>query len=148
MAADTLLVDTNVLLEATDEKRRHHATARRLIEGHPRLVLSAQIVREYLVVATRPVGAANGLGLSPSDALDNIRAFRERVRLLREERPVLPILLRLVAESRCSGKRIHDAHVVATAVSHSVPRIVTLNVEDFRGFAQHVEPITPGELDA
>lgn len=58
----------------------------------------AQVIREYLVVATRPV-IANGLGMLLGDALENVREFRKTIRLLPEERPVLPAFLRLLAHT-------------------------------------------------
>jgi len=36
--AERLLVDTNILLEATDEKRPYHREARELIESHRGLI--------------------------------------------------------------------------------------------------------------
>src|SRR5689334_1934633 len=121
--AERLLVDTNILLEATDEKRRHHQEARELIELYRGLVLPAQVIREYLVVATRPP-AANGLGLSVTDALANVRQFRRAVRLLPESKPLLPTLMRLLAAVPCTGTRIHDAHIVASAMVHKIKTIV------------------------
>jgi predicted nucleic acid-binding protein len=53
VAADGALLDTNILLEATDERRRYHADAVALLESVAPLTLSAQIIREYLAVATR-----------------------------------------------------------------------------------------------
>jgi predicted nucleic acid-binding protein len=144
MAAEPVLVDTNVLVEATDERRKHHRSAFELVENRPGLTLCAQVIREYLVVATRPAArAGNGLGLSLPEALQNIAAFRERMRLLPEEKPVLPALFKLLDSVRCSGKRIHDANVVATAMTHGVHAILTFNLDDFRGFRQHIELIDP-----
>jgi len=142
---ELLLVDTNVLLEATDEKREFHSACVRLLETHPRLRTSAQVVREYLAVATRPA-EANGLGLSVGDALENIRELRSRMRLLPEEKPILPALLSLLEEIPCRGKRIHDAHLVATAVVHRVRTIVTLNGEDFEPFASRITAIEPQRI--
>jgi predicted nucleic acid-binding protein len=135
-----LLIDTNVLLEATDEARPHHADARRLVESRPGLVLAAQVVREYLVVATRP-STANGLGLSTGDALANIGEFRRDIRLLPEERAILPAFLALVGRTGCTGKRIHDAHLVATAVAHGVEAIVSL--DDLAPLAGTLPVLTP-----
>ena len=67
--AEQFLVDTNVLLEATDERRQHHKDARTLVETVNPLVLPAQVIRECLAVATRPI-PANGLGMSMADALE------------------------------------------------------------------------------
>jgi predicted nucleic acid-binding protein len=140
--AERLLVDTNILLEATDAKRTYHQEALALIESHPRLVLPAQVIREYLVVTTRPT-AANGLGMSLADALANVRQFRRAIRLLPENKPLLPTLLRLLAAAPCSGTRIHDAHIVASAVVHKIKTIVSLNIDDFALFAPRVIAITP-----
>ena len=61
---DTLFVDTNVLLTATDESRPLHREATRLLTGEViqglSLAASGQVLREYLVVATRPADV-NGL---------------------------------------------------------------------------------------
>ena len=139
---EPLLVDTNVLLEATDENREHHAVARRLIESRRQLTVAAQVIREYLVVATRPP-AANGLGMTTVEALENVREFRVRLRLLPEEKPILPTLLTLLVEVPCNGKRIHDAHLIATAMVHKVRTLVTLNLDDVAPFVRHVAAISP-----
>lgn len=141
---ESVLVDTSVLLEATDEARSVHAAARTFLELGTQLVLSAQVVREFLVVATRPV-TANGLGMPLADAIENVREFRRIIRLLPEERPILPTLLSLLADTPCHGKRIHDAHLVATAIAHRVASIVTLNIDDFRSFWSRVKVLAPVE---
>jgi len=80
-----LLLDTNVLLAATDVSRDSHALCTELFQlpvgTGVHLVTIGQILREYLVVATRPV-EVNGLGLDTTDAVRNIRAFRTRTHLL------------------------------------------------------------------
>jgi predicted nucleic acid-binding protein len=117
----------------------------RFLESQVRLCISAQVAREYLVVATRPV-EVNGLGLAAADALANLREFRKALRLLPEERPVLPALLSLLDEVPCRGRRIHDAHLVATAIVHRLRNIVTLNGEDFAPFSAHVSTMGPARI--
>ena len=141
---DAVLIDTNVLLEATDERRRYHADAVALLESGTVLTMSAQVIREYLAVATRPV-AVNGLGVTIGDALANVREFRRNVRLLPEERPILPAFLQLLVRVPCSGKRVHDAHIVATAIAHRVRTIVSLNRDDLSAFSADVDVVTPGQ---
>ena len=143
--AEPLLVDTNVLLEATDERRPHHRDSMALLESANSLCLTAQVVREYLSVATRPV-QVNGLGMSMPDALENVRQFRVFIRLLPEEKPVLPEFLKLIERVPCSGKRVHDAHLVATAIAHRVRTIVSLNRDDLTPFADDVAIRTPSEV--
>lgn len=130
-------VDTNVLLAATDESRSHYTAALAFLEagvaGEQRLFASGQIFREYLVVATRPV-EANGLGLTPSAALANIREFKGCVQRLDENMDVAERLLSLVSAHRLKGKRIHDANIVATMRVHGLARIRTNNPDDFAPF--------------
>lgn len=141
LIVEQLLVDTNILLEATDEKRTFHRAARELIESHRALSVPVQVIREYLVVATRPV-SSNGLGLSLSDALANVREFRRMIGVLPESRPLLPTLLRLLAAIPCTGSRIHDAHIVAGALVHKIKTIVSLDSKDFTPFASRIRVIT------
>jgi predicted nucleic acid-binding protein len=144
MADSAMLVDTCVLLEASNRARSQHRAARELIERHEGLVISAQVAREFLVAATRPP-ANNGLGLALLEALESLSGFREHIRLLPEEKPLLPTLLGLLAQSSATGKRIHDAHIVAAAMVHRVPLVVTLNGGDFKDFSAHITCLTPAE---
>jgi predicted nucleic acid-binding protein len=147
MADSAMLVDTCVLLEASNRARSQHRAVRELVERHEGLVIPAQVAREFLVVATRPP-ANNGLGLTLLEAMESLAGFREHIRLLPEEKPLLPTLLRLLAQSPATGKRIHDAHIVAAAMVHRVPLVVTLNGVDFRDFSAHVTCLTPAEAVA
>jgi predicted nucleic acid-binding protein len=135
---DPALIDTNVLVDATNRARPRHGAALRLIRRGRDLVLSAQIVREYVAVASRPV-EANGLGMRMPDVLDNVREFRKVVRLLPEEKPVLPAFLALLEEIPCRGSAVHDAFLVATMVAHGVARIVTSNPGHFARFGDRVK---------
>jgi predicted nucleic acid-binding protein len=109
------------------------------------LAASAQVFREYLVVATRPV-EVNGLGLGLDEALANLAAFRGRMRLLLENEQAWDRLLTLIAKYGCLGKQIHDANLVATALASGVARLVTANVEDFRRFKPDIEIVDLGAL--
>ena len=136
------MLDTNILLTATNESRAGHEQALDVINGWPAqgttLYTSGQIIREYLSVATRPA-ALNGLGLTVPDALDNARAFRSRMLLLAEDAKVADRLAELLEESKSSGKQVHDANVVATMLVHGVDLVVTLNTGDFARFGQYVQ---------
>jgi predicted nucleic acid-binding protein len=140
--AEAAFVDTNVLVDATDTKRPRHGKCHALLERGSGLVFSAQVVREYLVVATRPT-ALNGLGLTGPDALANITELRRIIRLLPEEKPLLPELLKLLQAMPCAGNTIHDALIVATMNVHKVRRIITSNRRHFDRFAQTLEIVEP-----
>jgi predicted nucleic acid-binding protein len=139
-----ILVDTNVLLSATAPYRPLHRAALTVLNDWPNqgivLAVSGQVLREYLVVATRPV-EVNGLGLGTGDALANVRAFRGRMRLLVDGEPAWDRLWTLIATYDCKGKQIHDANVVASALTSGVAKLVTANAGDFRRFAPELEVI-------
>jgi predicted nucleic acid-binding protein len=139
-----VLVDTNVLLSATAPLRPLHRPALTVLNDWPNqgmvLVASSQILREYLAVATRPV-EVNGLGLGVEDALFNVRAFRSRMRLLVESESGWDRLCSLIATYGCKGKQIHDANLVASALTSGVARLVTANAGDFSRFAPELEVI-------
>jgi predicted nucleic acid-binding protein len=139
--ADRVVLDTNVLLAATDEGRSAHADAVAALDLWPALGVSlytsGQIIREYLCVATRPVDS-NGLGLGTQDALSNARSLRGRMHLLSEDRRVADELCDLLDGTDCAGKQVHDANLVATMLVHGVAAVVTANVEDFERFVRHI----------
>jgi predicted nucleic acid-binding protein len=141
---DRVMLDTNVLIAATDEGRAEHRDALLVVNdwaSRPtELCTSGQILREYLTVATRPA-EKNGLGLNRSDALGNVHAIRGRTTLLAEDAKVADRLLSLLADVDCRGKQVHDANVVATMLVYGVRAVVTTNMEDFARFEGHVSLI-------
>ena len=140
MAGETLFADTNVFLSATDRSREHHAEARGLLqaagEGKAILAVSGQIIREYLVVATRPV-EVNGLGLAIEEALKNINVVTSPPFLFCEESERVARRLReLVQTHSLMGKRVHDGNIVATMLAEGIDRLITENAGDFASFKE------------
>ena len=134
---DTLFVDTNVLLTATDESRPLHSEAARLLTGSVlqclSLAASGQVMREYLVVATRPVDA-NGLGLGIEDAAANVNEFLRSLSMYSETAEVSSRLRQLALAHGIRGKRLHDANIVATMEELGIRTLVTQNAGDFAPF--------------
>jgi predicted nucleic acid-binding protein len=130
-----VVVDTNVLLAATDRDRASHAAATVFLDQDERtLAVTPQIVREYLAVSTRPQ-SANGLGMSPEDAAANVDQLLVDLVLLSEGAASTRRLLDLLRDGSCSGKQVHDANVVAVALAHDAGTIVTDNTRHFARFA-------------
>jgi predicted nucleic acid-binding protein len=138
------MLDTNVLLAATDEGRAEHDAALSVLNDWPgrgtTLYVSGQVTREYLSVATRPA-VKNGLGLHLADALANVRALRGRASLLAEDGKVADRLLTLLDDTACGGKQVHDANIVATMLVHGIDAIITINLDDFMKFGRYVRLI-------
>lgn len=125
--AALVVVDTNVLLAATDRSRDSHRAATDLLnEDERRLAIAPQIVREYLAVATRPL-EVNGFGLAGSDAVANVEQFLDDMELLNEDAATTRLLLDLIGREPVAGKQVHDANVVAVAVAHRAVAIITDN---------------------
>ena len=132
--AALVVVDTNVLLAATDRSRAAHAAATAFLnDDGRRLALTAQIVREYLAVATRPV-EANGFGLAGADAVANVKEFLDDMDVLSEDTLTTARLMDLIDRQAAAGKQVHDANVVAVALAHHASAIVTDNTRHFSRF--------------
>lgn len=131
-----VVVDTNVLLSATDRSRAAHEAAITLLnDDERRLALTPQIVREYLAVATRPA-ETNGFGLAAADAVRNVRQLLDDMDLLSEDAVTTSGLIDLIGREAASGKQVHDANVVAVALAHRASAIVTDNSRHFARFDQ------------
>ena len=142
---ERFFVDTNVLISATDRSRTLHESSLHLLTSVPRsgghLVWSGQIIREYLVVATRPI-KVNGLGLSSDEALANTQRFAKRLHFLEENQGVAQNLRELVATHKLKGRRIHDANIVATMSAGGISNCITADETDYSCFDQ-VKAISP-----
>lgn len=138
MNADRLtrvVVDTNVLLAATDRSRATHLVAVEFLNSDERrLCLTPQIVREYLAVATRP-REVNGFGLSGDDAAANMGQFLEDMDILAENAGTTDAVINMVARGSSLGKQVHDANIVGVALRGGASTIVTDNVRHFARFA-------------
>lgn len=144
---DLVFIDTNVLLAATDRSRPDHVSARDFLTAAPgkgvHCAVTGQVMREYLVVATRPI-ATNGLGLPVDDAVKNARIFRSRLIFLDEDDGVSRKLEDLVQQFGIVGRRIHDANIAAAIVVHGIPHLVTVNKDDF-AFLTDARLLSPAE---
>jgi len=140
MTADNrYFVDTNILLTACDADRKHHSACHDWLKmafaGNVSLYLSGQILREYLVVATRK-DSENGLGMKPEEALSNITEFRKCIHFLDETSGVIQRLLEMVGQHQLKGKKIHDANIAATMIDNGLVQVLTLNGNDFVKFKE------------
>lgn len=140
-------VDTNILIYATDTLSPWYDLARAGLDqahrGGAELVLSPQVLREYLAATTRL--STTGQGAPLAQVLENIRVFRAQFRVVDETALVTDRLVSLLQTIQVAGKQIHDANIVATMLTYSIPYLLTHNVTDFTRFA-HLITVLP--LDA
>jgi predicted nucleic acid-binding protein len=140
MGAETVFIDTNILVYATDDESPFNAKSlgiiKQLMTDGINFAISPQIVREYLVVLTR--------GLPPDDparsaALHNVRKFVEAFSLLDENSESVARLQTIMENFDVGGKQIHDANIVAVMLVHGVKRLLTYNQDDFKKFDHWIE---------
>lgn len=138
MSPGDYLVDTNVLLRSVEAGHPMHATARRallhLTAQGAVLCVAPQNLIEFWVVATRPP-SANGLGLSPAQAVAEVANFKTAFRLLPDTPTIFTHWERIAAAYSVHGKHAHDARLVAVMRAHGIARILTFNVTDFSPYA-------------
>ena len=82
-------------------------------------------------MATRPVGSANGLGLSAAAVAAEIATIERLFELAADDPAIYPIWKGLVVTHRVLGTQIYDARLVAAMLAHGIDRILTFNVADF-----------------
>lgn len=133
----TYLADTNLLLRLADPASPQHsiateALARLFRQGHE-VFLTPQNFIEFWAVATRPV-EANGFGWSRDRTSHEVAELQKRFPLLADSPEVFAHWLALVKQLPVTGKRVHDARLVAVLEVHGVENLITFNLGDFAGF--------------
>ena len=138
-ATEPLFLDTNVLVYASLVASPLHATARGAIESHEAaavpLVISRQILREFLATLNRPQ-----VGIPVATLTAQVRHFESRFRIIEDSAAVTAALLTLLQQG--VGRRVHDANIVATMQVGGVRRLLTNNPGDFTEFA-HIIAVIP-----
>jgi predicted nucleic acid-binding protein len=133
-----LLIDTNVLLRASQPASDQFENCVRAVEHAPAAGFTAclvpQVIYEYWAVATRPA-EHNGLGFDSVQASLEIRKLSEMLSLLRDERGIFERWQSLVKSYAVQGKCTHDARLVAAMERHRIEHLLTLNPKDFNRYS-------------
>jgi predicted nucleic acid-binding protein len=134
----TYLADTNLLLRLADPTAPQHSMATQvfvqLLRRGDEIFLTPQNFIEFWAVATRPV-AANGFGWNARRAVREVAELQERFPLLADTPEIFTRWLELVKQFSISGKRVHDARLVAVLQAHAVENLITFNTSDFAAFS-------------
>lgn len=140
-----VFVDTNILIYATNRLSPWHRAANSAMLGARRrgvdVVLSPQILREYLAAATRQ-GAA-GSALPIVDILSNVQAFQHDRRVVDDTAAAASALRALLRQLSFAGRQVHDGNLVATMQVYRVDQLLTHNVADFTRFSSLITVLPP-----
>ena len=136
-----MFVDTNVLVAARFVTAPAHVAACRCLDlagnSEEPLHISRQVVREYLVVVTRPQIWLESLAIG--DALKDATRLISSFTVLEDGPNVMAMLTALCREVPVAGKQIHDANIAATMLAHGERRLLTLNARDFWRYGERIE---------
>jgi predicted nucleic acid-binding protein len=142
------LLDTNVLLRGLDRNHSMYRVVRRamivLRRQDNRLFLTSQNMIEFWVVATRPVDS-NGLGMSVQWAAAQLVRMKRFFSILPDAPEAFAEWERLVIRQQVSGKKAHDARLVASMNVHGITHILTFNGDDFSRYPE-ITVIQPQSL--
>jgi predicted nucleic acid-binding protein len=140
MAANSIFIDTNVLVYATIPASPFHAPAitalHRLALAKDDAWISRQVLREYLVQLTRP--GVLPMPLAGQLAVAQVSALMALYRVADETAQVTNELQTLIGNGLALGKQVHDANIVATCLANSIPRLLTHNIADFKRYASMI----------
>ena len=135
---DSIFVDTNVLVYANNRESDLCDSSRiRLNElsgsGNP-LVISDQVIREYLVIMTRPGFIEKPI--STKSAIEDAERMKKEFTLIFPDSTSLENLIELLRKYEIKGKRIHDAALVSLMLANGIKDILTNNIDDFKSFKE------------
>ena len=135
MDVKPLFIDTNILVYSTVKESPFHQQALAALEtaynaGRP-LWISRQIIREFLVIMTRPQAFE---ALPKDSVLQQTNDFCHRFNVADDTGNVTQQLLSLLKQYPSGGKQVHDTNIVAAMLANGVTHLLTHNVKDFKRF--------------
>lgn len=149
-AAPRYLIDTNILLRVSRPNDALFplvgSTLDRLSRDGSETCYSLQNIAEFWNVSTRPL-ERNGFGLTIAETNQSVEYIERTMTFLPDNEQVYSIWRHLAVAHNVRGVQVHDARLAAIALTHGVPRILTLNQPDFLRYAG-VEAVHPSEVHA
>jgi predicted nucleic acid-binding protein len=132
------LLDTNILLRASDPAALSYTLATeavaRLLAQSNECVITAQVLVEFWVVATRPI-SVNGLGWSVEQTRVEVEQIINQFTLIEENPQIFTYWLSYVTNNKVMGKRVHDARLIAVMLTYGITHLLTFNTDDFSSTA-------------
>jgi predicted nucleic acid-binding protein len=134
-----ILLDTNILIHGNQDASPHFKTiTNKLMEFANReeeLIICPQLLYEFYAVATRPIEARSGLGLSSESALSQIQKFHATYLFINDSENLFDMWLQLLKQYSSLGTSAHDTRLVAFMKSQNIDQLYTMNQKHFNRFA-------------
>ena len=128
-------LDTNILLRVGDKSNQYYNILTEAIislkSRGGRAVIVPQNLYEFYVVATRPASARGGLGITPSEAVEEINRLCKLFIFQADTSDIYTEWIKLIDAHQVSGVAAHDARLVAAMIVHGISNLLTFNTVDF-----------------
>ena len=140
------LLDTNVLVYASDETSPFHQASKNLrergLKGEVLLCVSPQILAEFFAIITDPKRVNNPR--SRQEALAEIEKYYHSKSILKiySGPEIIERMLDLLKKYEIKRQEVFDLQLAATMLSNNVTQIYTYNQADFSKFKE-IEVLTP-----
>jgi predicted nucleic acid-binding protein len=135
-----MFIDANILNYQSLRQSQFHMRANAAIERAQDAgkILSArrQVLREYLAASTRLYQSVALLTLTQAAA--DIMRLADDLRILEDGPEVWQPFKNLLQDGGFSGKKVHDAYLVATMLAHGESELLTNNAADFTRFGNRI----------
>ena len=144
--SDLALLDSNILIYATQSEAPQHETAKwirdRAVIGHISACISPQVLTEFYAVVTNARRVTTPL--TTEEAVSQIRLYLEANTLtfIFSRLETVERMLTLLEGRPVSGQDIHDLHLAATMLDNDVKKVYTYNADDFNPFSD-IEVMVP-----
>ncbi len=116
MEDKSISVDTNILVYCNNKDSPFCKASRekleQFIKNGDRLFISDQVLREYLVIMTRPGVLEEPI--SPKLAVDDVTMMKEEFNLIFPDQKALDTLADLTVKYDIKAKKIHNTAIVST----------------------------------
>jgi predicted nucleic acid-binding protein len=134
------LLDTGILLRLVHPADPQHpsitgALALLKSQGHS-FYCALQNIAEFWNTSTRPIVARGGFGLSHRETRQRLDVIERAVEVLTDTPACYHEWKQLVSQHVVLGVQVHDARLVALMNVHGIQHLLTLDVADFRRYAQ------------
>jgi len=132
-----ILIDSNILVFGANPSSPFHqdsvAAPSNLRQRGGLPCIFPQNLYEFWAVATRPINV-RGLGMGTAQAQAELTRIKSLFRFLPDTPAIYPAWETLVVQHAVSGKKAHDARIVAAMKVHGLTHLLTFNGDDFKRF--------------
>ncbi|HAN78893.1 MAG TPA: VapC toxin family PIN domain ribonuclease [Bacteroidales bacterium] len=138
-----VFIDTNILIYAnySDSVLKDQARSKIIwyLQNDYELWISRQVIREFLVYITR--FNFENEKLSSTELLNSVFNNLDQYNIAEDSNITTQKLRYLIEKYELSGKKIHDANIVATMQEYNITKLLTHNIKDFERFINIIEII-------